>query len=118
MAAAGEKRFLLAFDKRIPVDSPYGGTVSDWVEQFKATAGLRYLRGTETVIGQRMTGINPAEIVVHRYTQTNLISTGWRARVVRSPSGQLGETFNIRTVTPDERNFEIKIIADRGGPDG
>lgn len=110
---AGEKRFLFAFDKRAPVAGAYGKTVSAWAEQFKSFARRQFLRGSEPVIGQRLTGINPVILVVHSTVASRLVSAGWRARDLRT-----GETLNVISVAPGERDFELDILCQSGGPDG
>jgi len=113
MAGAGQRREIIAFDQRATGDSTYGKKPGAWVEQCKEFARQRYLRGSEPIIAQRLSGTNTVIFSVPSSTATRLISTGWRARNLRS-----GETFNILSVTPGERPFELDILREVGGIDG
>lgn len=109
---AGPKRYIVAFDKRIEGDSTYGRSPGDWVEQFKTTARIRFLRGGEPIIGQRLMGVQPTVITTHGYSQTYEVTEAWRIRDVRN-----GDAFAIRSITSGERGgTDIDFFCTIGGP--
>jgi len=110
---AGQKRELVSFEKRAVGPTEGGGTVGPWQEQFQTSARVRYLRGGENVIGQRMKGVSPIIFTVHDFTKTQLVTNRWRIRDVRT-----GDTYNIRSITPGERAFDLDILCEIGVPDG
>lgn len=113
MPGAGELRQRLAFDQKAAGDATYGATAGAWVERFQRSAKRKFLLGSEPVIGQRLSGVQPAVFTVRCDRQTVTLDSSWRLRDLRS-----GRSYNIRTVTPDERNTWIDILAESGGTDG
>lgn len=112
---AGKLRFTVAFDKRATAaDDGKGLKPGDWVEQFRRSCGIQYLRGGERVIEQRMAGVVPAVLTVRCDTDTRLINNSWRARELAS-----GVAFNIRAIQPpDPKLLTIDILCDTGAVDG
>jgi SPP1 family predicted phage head-tail adaptor len=108
MTAAGDLRWRVAFDQITEADSDLGGTAGDWEEQFSCRARLRYLKGSEPVIAQRLTGVQPVVITVRSSSLTRCVDASWRVRDER------GTVFNIRSVTPDERRAWIDFLCDAG----
>ena len=108
---SGELRHRLAFDAMAPQSSDGGLTAGDWVEQFQARAGMKFLRGQETVMQSRLQGIQPVVVKVRSNSSTRRVTTGWRVRDVRN-----GVQYNIRAITPDERGFYIDMLCDAGIP--
>ena len=108
--SAGELYFKFAFDKAAAPTNDGGGSVPGaWVEQFQCRAGLKFLRGTEPIIAQRLQGVQPVVIKVRVSSRTTQIDTTWRARDVRA-----GTVFNIRAVTPDDKRAYIDLLAESG----
>lgn len=109
--SAGELREKLAFDSIGQQDADGGIVAAAWVEQFQRRARVKPLRGSEPVIAQRLVGVQPVVITVRASNETREITTGWRARDLRS-----GAEYQIRAVTPDEKRQYIDIIAESGSP--
>jgi len=109
---AGNKREILAFDKRGDmVDTGHGQVPGDWVEQFKTSANMRYLRGSEPVLAQRLTGDQPVVIVVHRFSKTEEVTPAWRIRNTRN-----GEIYSIKSQIRGERpTQDIELLCGLGG---
>lgn len=112
---AGKLRFQVAFDKRAAAaDGGYGSKPGDWVEQFRRSCGIQYLRGGEQVIEQRMAGVVPAVLTVRVDSQTRLIDNSWRARDLAS-----GASYNLRAVPPDDgKPLYMDFLCSTGTADG
>jgi len=113
MLKAGDLRESFAFDRRLDQNDGYGNTQSGWVEQFRCAARKVVLRGTESVMAQRLQGVQPVVITIRSSATSRLVTTDWRARDLRT-----GEMFNIRTVTPSEDRAAIDILAEKGVASG
>jgi SPP1 family predicted phage head-tail adaptor len=108
--SAPNLRDRVAFDAETTGDDGYGNTVTGWAEQFVVAAQIRYLRGSEPVIAERLQGVQPVVVTVRDSTQTRAINAGWRAREART-----GTVFNIRSVTPSDGNRAwIDMLAEVG----
>lgn len=92
MIGAGDLVERVAFDQQVSSPDGGGGTYKNWVEQFQCRAGIRYLKGGESVIASRLEGTQPAVIRVRRVEQTKLVTSDWRIRDVRT-----GDEYNIRS---------------------
>jgi hypothetical protein len=105
MSGAADFCHRVRFDQQVEVEDPYGGTVSGWSDlgtgSFIRTAAVQMLRGGETVMGQRLTGIQPAVIRVIRDSDTATVDSSWRA-VELLPGGS-------------ERPYALKSVADMEG---
>src|SRR3569833_1333913 len=90
---AGDLRSRIAFDKRQDVDDGYGNTQSDFIEQFTQSGALLPLKGGETVMASRLTGVQPFILTVRHSSQAAQVTTAWRARDART-----GTVYDITTV--------------------
>jgi head-tail adaptor len=106
---AGELRGKIGFYNRVPIDTDYGTAAGDWVLQFTRSSRIRYLRGGEEVMGQRLEGVSPIVLTVRSGEETRQITSGWQARNERT-----GEQFQIRAVTPDEKTAWIDLLCESG----
>lgn len=112
---AGELNRRVRFERR-GVDAN-GDRRGPWALEFMVWAKVAYLRGGESVLGQRLEGVQPAIITVRASRQAAAIDNSWRAIA----AGQLGapdEVFAVTspgTPTPERDGFEI--LAQRGGSD-
>lgn len=112
--AAGELREKVAFDQRGTTEEDLGTPIDDWANVIAGVAArIRYLKGGEQVIGQRLTGVQPVVITVRSSEATRAITTDYRARDVRK-----GQAYNIRSVTPDETGAYIDLLCTIGDADG
>ncbi|MFN3549621.1 MAG: phage head closure protein [Mesorhizobium sp.] len=88
---AGALDRRLRFEKRADVADGYGNTVGAWEAQFACWAGLKHLRGGETVIAGRLAGRRPAIATIRNGVMPREITNEWRAVDERT-----GEIYNIR----------------------
>jgi head-tail adaptor len=109
VAGAGDLQDRVAFDQRDEAANEYGSVEGDFAEQFEVAAQIRYLRGTEPVIAQRLQGVQPVIIRVRSSTQTRAVDASWRARDARA-----GTIFNIRSVTPSDDRAWIDFLCEAG----
>lgn len=111
--AAGELQHRLRFERRRPLDDGHGNKEGGWRIEFEHYAGLKPLRGSETVIAQRLAGIQPVIIKVRQDSRTREITTGWRA------VDRFNNTYNIRSIADmEQRRQYFEIMAESGGTDG
>jgi len=114
---AGQLRERLSFEKRVDLAEPgnrSGTKRGNWQQQFQPfAAAIQYLRGGETVMASRLSGIQPAIITVRACSETRMIDASWRARDVRS-----GAIFNIKAPNPTADNKWIEFVAETGGAIG
>lgn len=110
---AADRRQIIAFDKRGVGSNVGGKKPGDWEFQCQEFARETFLRGPDTIIAQRQRGVNTVILTVPSSSATRLITAGWRARNLRS-----GVTYNIRSVTPNERLFQLDLMCEVGVPDG
>jgi head-tail adaptor len=114
--AAGELREMLRFDRRATIpDDGYGNTQGAW----GAFAGPYPARvappaGSEDVLAERLTGLQPVEITIRWTPLAVTIQTQDRAVDVRS-----GRTYSVSSINnADERRAYLTILATAGGADG
>lgn len=115
-ASAGDLRFRVRFDKQTQTDDPYGGTTSAWTEQFTRWADIRPQRGSEEVMAQRLTGVQPVLIIVRKDSSTKLIDTSWRA--VEMLNGSPVRYYALKTAQDMEMdNVFLTMLAEAGAAD-
>lgn len=110
--SAGALRERVAFDSIGKTDNAAGTVADAWAEQFIVWARIRFLKGGEPIIAQRLTGVRPVVITVRSSSATRAVDSSWRMR-----DANTGTTFNIRAVTPDEIGAYIDFFGDTGGAD-
>jgi SPP1 family predicted phage head-tail adaptor len=107
---SGKRRARLSFEKRSAISDGYGNQEGDWVAQFTVSGAIRPLRGSETVIAQRLAGVQPVIINVWRSSLTQAIASGWRAIELGTST-----TYNIRAIADMTQNGrELEIMAEAG----
>lgn len=106
---AGELREKVAFEEQAVSDSSHGIVAGDWEEQFRVSARIRPLIGSEPVIAQRLTGVQPVIITVRSNANARRIVAAWRVKNVRT-----GTLYQIRAVTPDETRDYIDLLCEAG----
>lgn len=107
--SAGELRERVAFESIAEDDSSYGIMAGDWEEQFRRAARIESAPGSEPVISQRLTGVNPVWIKTRADAETETVDASWRIKDVRA-----NVYYNIRSVVPDERGKYIRFLVERG----
>lgn len=113
---AGELRERLAFEKRVMLAEPGNGSGTkrgDWQQQFIVWAKVIFLRGGESVLASRLSGVQPTVITVRASSQSRLIKSDWRARDTRT-----GAIYNLKAPNPSANNESIDFIAETGGAIG
>lgn len=104
---AGDLRDRVAFDRPLGTLTDTGGQVTTWQEAISALwAGIKYLRGSDTVVAARLTGRQPAVVTMRASAITRTIKPEWRMRDLRT-----GNVFAIRAIheTPDRAFMEILV---------
>lgn len=100
---AGQRRERIAFEQR--GDAGMG----EWVERFTYWARVTPLRGGETVLAKRLTGVQPVVINVLASSQTRTVDATWRARDART-----GVIYAIHSDIQSENRAEIDFMAEAG----
>ena len=108
-AGSGQLHYQVALLKREDVDDGMGNTVSDWVEQFQTRGEYIHLRGSEAVMAARLQGKHTQVIRVRNSSNTQLISTDWMLRDVRT-----GKSFNIRDIEHEVNRQFIALTCESG----
>ena len=106
---AGKLQERVSFARRQEVDDGFGNTVSDWVEQFQASAGYTQLRGGETVIAARLENRHPVIVRLRTSAAARQITADWRVTDTRT-----GKEYAIRDVTPTEDRQYIDLLCESG----
>lgn len=107
--ATGPLRERVLF--QAPVSSPdgQGGTINGWSTGFTRWALYTRLRGGETVLAARLSGVQPTVIRVRADSETRTIDPTWRAA-----DEHTGEVFALRgVVLTDDRAF-VDLTAESG----
>lgn len=99
----------VAFDSPAQISDGQGGYEDGWTEQFTCRAAFTYLRGGEAVMASRLEGKQPVVMRVRRSSETEAITTDWRARDTRR-----SEVYNVRSVIPTEDRRWLDITAESG----
>lgn len=108
---AADQRKRVTFSKREILADDYGNPqTTPFVDQFTVWARIRFLVGTETVIAERLAGHQPAVITVRRSAAAARVEPEWRVVDAHDPA----RVFNIRAITPDERNRAIDFLCEAG----
>ncbi|ADU12033.1 head-tail adaptor protein [Asticcacaulis excentricus] len=112
MAGSGDLSYRLRFEQRGLNDN--GDRRGAWAEQFTVWADIDYQRGSETAVGQRIEGKQPASITVMQSPDSKRIAASWRAVRVDT-----GETFNITSpAVPGRKAGFLNCMGVSGGASG
>ena len=108
---AGARKQVLAYETRLEIDDGAGNPVSGpWTEQFKMSAQVHPLRGTEAVMASRLQGIQPYLVTVRfSATTTAAIATDGRLCDTRT-----GTTYNITSAVPREKRDYVDVLCVAG----
>lgn len=109
--AAGDLRELVELEELAEVDDGRGNTTTDWVARAKCAARFQYLRGSETVMQARLEGRQPIAVTVRQTPAVAQATPDWRIKDVRS-----GATWQIRSISPNERKSYVDLLCERGVP--
>ncbi len=84
MAGAGDLRYRVAIEARIPSSDGYGNERSaDWTEKFQRPAAFMYVGGGEAVQAARLEGRSLVKVRLRSDPDTRAIIQDWRLRDVR-----------------------------------
>ena len=100
-----------AFSMRESVETDMGGTVDDWVPQFSEWAGVRHLRGGESVMQARLASRNPVVITVRNSARARQITSEWQVRL-RSRSGVVKDYEIKEDPRPTEADGFLEFLAE------
>lgn len=111
----GRFKERLTFQKRRTEADGLGNSEGDWVDQFQLKANVRPRLGGETVIGQRLVGLQPVLITVHKCSMSNEITSGWRAK-----HAVTGVIYDITSPLADVtgKGKEYEMVAQTGMTQG
>lgn len=110
-SGAGRLREIVAFESRAIVDDGLGNEISgDWTERFKANAEISFLKGGESVVADRLQGMQPAVIAVRYEPQALSANTDWRIKDLRS-----GVVYQIKSqANMDKRREFLEFLTVAG----
>lgn len=77
---AGALKERIEFQKRVYAQDGYGNEQSSFEPVFECRAGYNSMRGSESVIAARLTGVQPLRIRVRSTTETRAVQPDWRIR--------------------------------------
>ena len=109
MSGAGRLRERFAFDERVKVEDGFGNHRATWAERVQVRAGLRALRGGESVMASRLEGKQVVLITIRKSSKTAGITTDWRARDARA-----GTVFNIREISLSRNRLYYEMLCESG----
>jgi head-tail adaptor len=109
MTSAGQRREHPLFQARGLDDN--GDPTGAFEDRFFRWARVVPRTRGEVVLGQRVQGLQPAEVYVLADSDTRQITSAWRM-VWR------GQVFNLRAVAPSEDRSEIAILAEADQTNG
>ena len=112
--SAGDLRDKFIFFRRNKTDDGAGNQSGEWVEQFSRRARLTFRDGNEAVIAARLSGKQPAFLLIRKSSETDQITPEWCCRDART-----GTDYNIRAVSfdPATRQY-LKLNIEAGVPLG
>ncbi|MGQ2971833.1 head-tail adaptor protein [Brevundimonas mediterranea] len=107
MGLLGKMRGKVRFDRLEETRDEYNSPVGVWVTFATVAARVRYMRGGESVLAQRLTGVQPVVVTVRSTASTRDIKLSDRAIDTRT-----GDALNIESLAPDERGAFIEILCE------
>jgi SPP1 family predicted phage head-tail adaptor len=113
--SAGDLRSKVRFDVRVTTDDGMGNQLSEWATQFTRRAFVQPLKGGESVIAARLTGVGPALIVVRWDSKTKLITNEFRAVELRDDGEEI--IYAIRDARDMEKRKRFcTLLVEQGAP--
>lgn len=100
-----------AFSMRESVETDMGGTVDDWVPQFSEWAGVKHLRGGESVMQARLASRNPVIVTIRNSERARQITSEWKVRL-RSRSGVVKDYEVKEDPRPTEADGFLEFLAE------
>ncbi|RZJ44955.1 MAG: head-tail adaptor protein [Brevundimonas sp.] len=112
MPGAGELRNRVRFDQRGEDDN--GDPLGDWEPGKTVWTQVKWLRGSEAAVSQRLEGKQPVALVIRTSAAARLIGPGFRAVAISGRDVVAGTEFNITAVSPAKEAGFIDILAVAG----
>ena len=100
-----------SFSMRESVETDMGGTVDDWVPQFVEWAGVKHLRGGESVMQARLASRNPVIVTIRNSERARQITSEWMVRL-RSRSGVVKDYEVKEDPRPTEADGFLEFLAE------
>ena len=106
---AGSLDYRATFAAPVEARDDDGQVVQSYEEQFTVWAGIRWLRGGESVMQARMQSRSPAILTVRKTPDTRRITSEWRVLVD-------GRDFDVKEDPrpSDDRGYWEMLVEDRG----
>lgn len=117
--SAGTLRFKLHFQRRSVGTDGWGGPQQDGARRgsfetvFTVRAAMTPLRGTESVMAERLAGRQPWVVAVRSSSQTRQVDTSWQIVDARDESRVFAITG---AADPDGRRMWIELLVTEGAP--
>jgi head-tail adaptor len=118
MGKASDLRHRLIFQAQTAGSDGGGITQGAWADQFTVWGQIVFRTGSETVIGQRLQGMQPVTIRVRYSGTTKAITPDMRVKHVRGDG--VTDYYAIKSPAirkPDDYGF-LAFEAMKGAPDG
>lgn len=109
--SAGLMRQKVHFQRRAPREDEYGNTVEDFETVFSDAAEFIPLRGGESVMGARLTGIQPYIVRVRSNSNTRQVDADWQ--IVDARSGR-EMAITAPPANMDQKNAFLDFMATDG----
>lgn len=100
-----------SFSMRESVETDMGGTEDAWVPQFVEWAGVKHLRGGESVMQARLASRNPVIVTIRNSERARQITSEWQVRL-RSRSGVVKEYAIKEDPRPTEADGFLEFLAE------
>lgn len=108
---AGNLDYRAEFALRETVETDMGGTRDEWVPQFREWAGVKHLRGGESVMQARLASRNPIIVTIRNSARARQITSEWRV-LLRDRTG-ISKVYEVREdPRPSETSGFLEMLAE------
>lgn len=99
------------FSLRESIEDDMGGTRDEWVPQFVEWAGVKHLRGGESVMQARLASRSPVIVTIRNSARARQITSEWRV-TLRSRSGIVLVAEVKEDPRPSEGDAYLEFLAE------
>ena len=99
------------FSLRESIEDDMGGTRDEWVPQFVEWAGVKHLRGGESVMQARLASRNPVIVTIRNSARARQITSEWAVEL-RSRSGIVLVAEVKEDPRPSEGDAYLEFLAE------
>ena len=99
------------FSLRESIEDDMGGTRDEWVPQFVEWAGVKHLRGGESVMQARLASRNPVIVTIRNSARARQITSEWAVEL-RSRSGIVLVAGVKEDPRPSEGDAYLEFLAE------